>query len=220
MISRTVLSSSAFRDARTGRTDRSCRTARSTTCRRPTSGPGASWFVSHGHRCGVEDFALFGHSFGALVMLETARRLERIHAPTGRALVAVAACAAPHLPPFARFDEMAPMQVAEALQDLGGLDFSGPRGDEPAALVLPSLSADCRASTRYPDAPGQGTIGSPILAQSGTLDPAVTTEKMAPWRDYTDSGSAVRAHAGGHSFPPESDLPLREMVEWTPEPRR
>ncbi|MEU9479456.1 alpha/beta fold hydrolase [Streptomyces sp. NPDC048191] len=165
----------------------------------------------------ADDYALFGHSFGALVMLETARRLERIHAPAP-ALLAVAACAAPHVPAFMRFDEMEPRRIAEALRDLGGLDFSGPLGDELAALVLPALSADCRASTRYLDAPGQGTVACPILAMGGTLDPAVTRERTAAWRGYTDSGCAVREYAGGHFFPLESDLPLRAVVDWKPGP--
>ncbi|MER6088019.1 thioesterase II family protein [Streptomyces bluensis] len=162
---------------------------------------------------GVDDYALYGHSFGALVTLETARRLDRMHAPAP-ALLAVGACAAPHLPQAVRFDEMEPMEIAEALRNLGGLNFSGPLGDKVAAVVLPSLSADCRASTRYLDAFGEGKIASPILAQGGVLDPAVTMAKVAAWCDYTDSGFAARAYAGGHFFPLESDLPLRAVVDW------
>ncbi len=169
---------------------------------------------------GADDYALYGHSFGALVALETARRLDRGHAPAP-ALLAVAACAAPHLPQAVRFDEMEPMEIAEALRNLGGLNFSGPLGEKVAAVVLPSLSADCRASTRYLDAfgaCGAGRIASPILAQGGTLDPAVTREKVAAWRDHTDSGFAAQEYAGGHFFPLESELPLRAVVDWRPAP--
>ncbi|MGW3949490.1 thioesterase II family protein [Streptomyces sp. NPDC004752] len=164
---------------------------------------------------GVDNYALYGHSFGALVALETARRLDRMHAPAP-ALLAVAACAAPHLPQAVRFDEMAPREIAEALRNLGGLNFSGPLGDRVAAVVLPPLSADCRASTRYLDSFGAGKVASPILAQAGALDPAVPRERVAAWRDYTDSGFAVRSYAGGHFFPLESDLPLRAIIEWEP----
>jgi surfactin synthase thioesterase subunit len=37
-------------------------------------------------------------------------------------------------------------------------------------------------------------------------------EKMASWRDYTDSGFVAWEYAGGHFFPVESDLPLRAVV--------
>lgn len=161
------------------------------------------------------DYALFGHSFGALVMLETARSLERIHAPAP-AVLAVAACVPPHLPAFARWDEMEPAEMAEALQDLGGLDFSGQRGERLRPLVLPALAADCRASTRYLDAPGRGAVHSPILAMSGSRDPAVTVEGMAGWREYTDSSFSAREYPGGHFFPLESELPLRTVIDWEP----
>jgi pyochelin biosynthesis protein PchC len=163
------------------------------------------------------DYALVGHSFGALVMLETARSLARIHAPAP-ALLAVAACVPPHLPAFTRFDEMEPAQIAESLRDLGGPDFSGPRGEKLAALVLPPLTADCRASTRYLDGPGRGCVPSPILAMAGALDPVATLDKMAAWRDYTDSSFTAIEYPGGHFFPLESDPPLWTVADWKPTP--
>lgn len=159
------------------------------------------------------DFALFGHSFGALVMLETARALERKHAPAP-AVLAVAACAPPHLPGLDRFDELAPAQIFDVLHGLGGMDFSGPRGDQLKPLVLPALTADARASTRYLDAPGQGTITAPILAMGASHDPAVALTRLAEWSSYTGSGAVVREYPGGHFFPLESDLPLRAVLDW------
>jgi pyochelin biosynthetic protein PchC len=164
-----------------------------------------------------ENYALFGHSFGALVMLETARSLERMHAPAP-AVLAVAACLPPHLPAFDRFDEMTPAQIVEVLQNLGGLDLSGPRGERLRPLILPALIADCRASTRYLDAAGRGTVHSPIVAMGGSRDPAVAVERMAGWREYTDAGFSAQEYPGGHFFPLESELALRTVIDWHPDP--
>lgn len=161
----------------------------------------------------VEDYALFGHSFGALVMLETARRLERMHVPAP-ALLAVAGCPSPHASSLVRFGDLEPADLAEVLRGSGRLDLSDPLGDELAALVLPSLDADCRAVAHYLDAPGPEVVASPILAMNGASDLVVTVEKMASWRECTQSDFVMREYAGGHFFPLESDLPLRAVVEW------
>ncbi|GAB2727676.1 thioesterase II family protein [Kitasatospora kifunensis] len=168
---------------------------------------------------GVGDFALYGHSFGALVALETTRMLDRLGAPAP-ALLAVAACAAPQLPQAVRFDALGPTEIADTLRNLGGLNFSGPLGAEMAAAVLPALTADCRACTRYLDAVGQDAISCPIVAQGGTLDPAVPMERVTAWRDCTTAGFAAQAYPGGHFFPLESDLPIREVVNWQPDQAR
>ncbi|MDE0775683.1 MAG: alpha/beta fold hydrolase [Nocardioides sp.] len=160
-----------------------------------------------------EDYALFGHSFGALVMLEVARILVRAGAPAP-AVVALAACAPPHLSAFARFDEMTPTQIVEALADLGGLDLHGERGERLLPLVLPALAADSRASARYARTAERAAISSPVLAMCGSHDVAVTTHQAAGWGDYTDAGLVVTEYPGGHFFPLESDLPLRAVVEW------
>lgn len=159
---------------------------------------------------GADDYALFGHSFGALVMLETARRLER--RPRPPALLAVAACSPPHLP-TPGFDGMSPAEIAEAFQDLGRMDFSGPLGEKLAALILPALTADCRAFSKYLDAPDTRPVGVPILAMSGTLDTVIPAERTAAWRRYTRSGFTPLEFDGGHFFPIESDLPLRAVID-------
>ncbi len=159
------------------------------------------------------DYALFGHSFGGLVMLETARRLERIGAPPP-AVLAIAACAPPHLPAFARYDELEPAEIVEALQELGGLDFSGRRGELLKPLVLPALAADARACTRYLDDADGDRIACPILAMSGSHDPALTSEEAAGWREYTAAAFETREYPGGHFFPQESALPLSAVVHW------
>jgi len=162
----------------------------------------------------TKDYALFGHSFGALVMLEVARGLERAQAPAP-AVLTVAASAPPHLPPFARYDEMEPAEIIETLRDLGGLDFSGPRGERLKPLVLPALTADTRAWTRYLDGPVRGAVSCPILAMCGSHDPALTIEEAAGWRDYTAATFEARRYPGGHFFPIESEQPLSTVVHWT-----
>ncbi|MGH3167638.1 MAG: thioesterase II family protein [Trebonia sp.] len=168
---------------------------------------------------GAGDYALFGHSFGALVMLETARRLEQLHARTP-ALLAVAACPSPRVSSGVPFGKLEPADLATALRGSGRLDSADPLGDELAALVMPSLDADCGAVARYLGAPGHGEVASPILAMGGALDQIVTVEKMASWRECTQSDFEFREYPGGHFFPLESDLPLRAVAEWRRGPGR
>lgn len=164
---------------------------------------------------GAGDYALFGHSFGAALMLETARRLERIGAPPP-ALLAVAGFAPPHVTLPVQLHGLTDAEVAKAVQDLGGLEFSGPRADELKARVLPALGADFRALARYLDAPGEGVVATPILAMTGALDTSVSLAELASWRSYTTARFEAREFAGGHFFPLESDVPLRAVADWTP----
>jgi surfactin synthase thioesterase subunit len=162
---------------------------------------------------GAEDYALFGHSFGALVMLETARRLEAMNGPAP-ALLAVAACPSPRASSSPRYGEVEPAELARVLRISGRLDSSDPLGDELAALVLPSLDADIRAVARYLDARDHGVVASPILAMNGALDATVPAERMVSWHECTQSDFVVQEYGGGHFFPLESDRPLRAVVEW------
>ena len=161
------------------------------------------------------DYALFGHSFGAALMLETARRLDRIGAPPP-AVLAVAGFAPPHVPLPVQLAGMTDAEVAEAVGDLGGLDLSGSRADELKRLVLPALGADFRALARYLDAPGEGAVATSISAMTGAFDPSLSFAELASWREYTTARFEAREFAGGHFFPLESDAPLRSVAEWAP----
>lgn len=162
---------------------------------------------------GVDDYALFGHSFGSLVMWEAARLLEKreVAAP---AVLAVAACPAPVASSSLELHMVRPADLAEEWRLAGRLDLSDPLADELAALVLPTLAADCAAVARYLDGSAREPVAVPILAMSGQLDASAPPEKLALWRGCTRSDFTLREYDGTHFFPLESDQPLRTVLDW------
>lgn len=160
----------------------------------------------------VDDYALFGHSFGAMVMLETTRALEDLGAPPP-AVLTVAACIPPHLPSVVRFEEMDDDEIVVALANLGGVDLRGEVGRELASLVLPALRADCRAFSRYLGTAGDRPVGCPVLALCGSTDDGVPLAKVVEWNRYTRAGFTAREIPGDHFFPVRSEDALRAGLE-------
>jgi surfactin synthase thioesterase subunit len=142
---------------------------------------------------------LFGHSLGALVAFEVARRLR--DAPGLRHLVASGA-SAPALMPSARVVRAARLQgreFAEAVGAFGGLPPEIVAAEELHDLLLPGVQADFRlvAGYRYrPAAPLP--VGVTVI--NGLDDDHVTPERLAGWAD--ESATPLRRHwaPGGHFY--------------------
>jgi surfactin synthase thioesterase subunit len=142
-------------------------------------------------------FAIFGHSMGALLAREVARRVP---AHLLR-LIVVAGAAPPHRP----VPSLAGASEAELVRTLGEW------GGTPAAvladpavfrLFLPCLRADFAVadSGRRPFAPDE-LIDTPILALAGTSDPAAPPHTCAEWGRWTRADCTVHVVDGGHFFP-------------------
>lgn len=159
-----------------------------------------------------KEYALFGHSFGGLVMLEAARTLLRDYG-SHPVVLAVAGCTPPHLRRSRRWERLDDEALTTMVRDLGGPDFDGPDGKALAEIVFPPLRADLRVYDDYLKDPGGG-VNCPILALSGSRDGWATTEKMTSWSDYTDQDFVVRRYEGGHYFAMESSEPLSEALRW------
>ena len=144
--------------------------------------------------------ALFGHSMGALLSFEVARRLRAAAAPP--LMLAVSGWRGPSLPD--RFPRIAHLPLEDfvvAVQDR----FSGiPRAvlDDPelVSLLIPTLRADVALVERYQyreDVP----LPCPIAAYAGASDPH-TQPKTTCWRGggRRRVGCEARLFAGGHFF--------------------
>lgn len=142
---------------------------------------------------------LFGHSLGALLAFEVARRLRGLGA-LGH-LVA-SGCAAPSLLPSARVRRAAALEgraFAEAVEFFGGLPPNVLADDELCQLLLPGVQADLRlvAGYRYEaDAP----LDVRLSLVNGRDDPHVTAATLQPWE--TESRHAPVRHwiDGGHFY--------------------
>jgi surfactin synthase thioesterase subunit len=154
-------------------------------------------------------YALFGHSMGAVVAYELARRLARSPGLRQPEHLFVAAHRGPHLP--APVPGPAPSTSDASTSDLSDVDllalvraFGGVPAavlDEPAAAaeLLRVLRADFTASLGYRYRPGE-PLYCPVSALGGADDALVPRAALAAWQRHTRRPVRVRILAGGHFF--------------------
>ncbi|WP_168583125.1 type I polyketide synthase [Gephyromycinifex aptenodytis] len=150
--------------------------------------------------CFDKPFAFVGHSVGALVAYETARRLGELGLPTPLRLFASAhhaphAVAAPE-PMYQLPDE----DLIDVVGNLGLVPQEALADPELLALILPPLRADFALSETY-RAPERSTaLPCPITALGGTHDPLLSPDDLQEWQAYSAEGFAVRTFEGDHFY--------------------
>lgn len=139
---------------------------------------------------------LYGHSLGALVAFEVARRL-----PAPGDLV-VSGLGAPSLMPTRRAVEIARLDgraLVEAVASYGGLPSELLAIRDAHHLLLPGLRADFRLIQSYQYVAGPPLTGS-LTIINGRDDPNVSTEVLAPWAREFASPPRYHWADGGHFF--------------------
>ncbi|MFD7667992.1 thioesterase II family protein [Streptomyces sp. NPDC059788] len=142
---------------------------------------------------------LFGHSMGASVAFETARRLADLGRPAPRRLVVSGRRA----PSMFRAEKLLHQGTdEELLAEVGRLDGTHSRLlDEPdlVRLILPAIRNDYRAIELYrPDA--DAVLDIPLLCLTGDADPRVTREEAAAWKAHTLAEYHEETFSGGHFY--------------------
>lgn len=154
-----------------------------------------------------EEYALCGHSLGALVAFELVRVLRARGLGLPRAMI-VCAARAPHHPPDRPLLHPLPKEtfVAEIERRYGAIPAEIRGNSEFLDLVLPPLRADLEMyeTYRYASAP---PLGVPILALGGAGDATVSPAQLRAWRAHTSAGFHAEILPGGHFFP-QDDVPL------------
>ncbi|NEB13954.1 thioesterase [Streptomyces coelicoflavus] len=145
----------------------------------------------------AHDYALFGHSMGALLAYEVACVLRRRARPTPRHLF-VSGSRAPHLYGDRADHTLSDAALREVIRDLGGLGDTDTLGAAYFDRRLPVLRADLRACERYGWHP-RPPLDCPTTAFSATEDPIATPEMVEAWRHHT-TGSFLRRHLPGNHF--------------------
>lgn len=145
-------------------------------------------------------YALFGHSMGALVAYETARRLARGPAGPPVRLFASARRAPGLEGPPSGTHLLDDDGLVAVIEKLGGT----PPGllDDPdlRSLVLPAVRGDYRLIDTYrPVAPEP--LDVPITALAGADDPSVTPAEVDRWGGLTTRGHVLEVLPGDHFFP-------------------
>ncbi|MFE4392344.1 thioesterase [Kitasatospora xanthocidica] len=141
--------------------------------------------------------ALFGHSMGAVVGFEVARRLEDLGTPP------VALFASGRRAPSRHRDEDVHLRgvdgIVAELRKLDGTDPRALQDPELLRMILPAVRADYKAVETYRYRPGP-PLSCPVDVLVGDSDEKATVDEAGSWRDHTTGGSALHVFPGGHFY--------------------
>ncbi|UNS95884.1 thioesterase domain-containing protein [Streptomyces tubbatahanensis] len=156
---------------------------------------------------------LFGHSFGAVVAYETARRLTAWGAAPDH--LVVSGRRAPSLPSSGDMHTRPDDDLVAELVRLGGT-----RGDVLADsavrdVYLPAVRADFKLAETY-HRPASPPLGCPVTAVIGRTDTEVDEAQARVWDAHTTGPFALHAFPGGHFyFTPRREPVLRLLADIT-----
>jgi natural product biosynthesis luciferase-like monooxygenase protein len=158
-------------------------------------------------------FALHGHSVGALVAFELARRLreqghEAVH-------LFVAAQHAPHLPfPYPALQTLDGAEAVQLLRSLApeaapGMEFDPERASRPQLDGLrDSIALQSTNFTWVPGAP----LACPLAVFGATSEPVLTRDHLAAWQAHTTGTFELRMLEGPHVFTATQEAALIETI--------
>jgi medium-chain acyl-[acyl-carrier-protein] hydrolase len=154
-------------------------------------------------------FALFGHSMGAMISFELARRLREQGQPQPARLF-VSGRRAPQLPHDDPISYNLPdAELGQELLRLNGTPKEVLEHPELMELMLPLLRADFSVVETYVYRPGVPP-DCPLTVFGGLRDAEVSREQLEAWREQTAGEFTLRMLPGDHFFlnEPQSQLLL------------
>jgi surfactin synthase thioesterase subunit len=144
-------------------------------------------------------FAFFGHSMGAAVAYEMARRFSVAAAGPPRCLV-VSGRQPPFLPSRVPPVHGLPAnQLLARVSRLNGTPAELLADQEVLAAFLPGLRADFELNETYRPAP-HPRLAVPVAAFAADHDPLVTPADMLAWQQLTTGGFGARVFPGDHFY--------------------
>ncbi|MFF6907075.1 thioesterase II family protein [Streptomyces sp. NPDC012389] len=158
--------------------------------------------------------ALFGHSMGASLSFEVARRLERRGVPPF-ALV-VSGRPAPHRLREGRLHLGSDEQLIAEIARLNGTVPAFLDDAELLDMWLPVIRTDYQVIEKYRYEPGP-PLTVPITAHVGLSDPKAPIEDVRAWEEHTTGAFALHTHPGGHFYLGGPDSPLFPHLARLPE---
>ena len=144
-------------------------------------------------------YAFFGHSMGAIVCYELARRLRDANAPVPAHLF-LSARAAPQLQEVSELRNLDGDAFIDRLHELyGAVPEAIRKSTELQEVFLPILRADVTLLETYTVTPGQ-PLDCGITVFGGADDPAISATMLAGWQQCTSAGFSQHEFLGGHFF--------------------
>jgi surfactin synthase thioesterase subunit len=140
---------------------------------------------------------LFGHSMGALIGFEVARRLEADGAGPVRLF------ASGRRAPSTYRDEQVHLRddagILAEVRKMNGTASAVLGDDELMRAALPALRADYQATETYSCAPDT-TVNCPITVLTGDSDPKTSMDEASAWAAHTSGPFDLQVFSGGHFF--------------------
>jgi surfactin synthase thioesterase subunit len=144
-------------------------------------------------------FAFFGHSMGALISFELARRLRKQNSPSPIQMF-VSGHRAPHLPiSHFRLHHLPEPALLQGLRHLNGTPEQVLQNAELVELLLPIVRADLAICENYQYQP-EDPLDCPIAAFGGLQDSMVSPDDLASWHAQTTRPFTLNLYPGDHFF--------------------
>ncbi|TLQ47188.1 thioesterase II family protein [Streptomyces marianii] len=140
---------------------------------------------------------LFGHSLGATVAFEVARRMEADGIELAHLFVS--SRRAPDLNRNERVYERGDQELIKQIRSLSGTAPDVFDDPDMTAMVLPAIRSDYKAAETYMYQPGP-KLTCPVTALIGDADPMVSAEEATAWSQHTGGAFELRIWPGGHFY--------------------
>ncbi len=139
--------------------------------------------------------AFFGHSMGALLAFEVARRFEAAGTPI--CALFVSACAAPGRSGYEYIPE-SDRGLLNVVNEMTGANPEFLENEDFASKILPTLRG-FRAIVNY-RCPPESTVSCPLFAYLADSDDVATYDKVVPWAERTTAEFTARVFTGHHFY--------------------
>ncbi|MEV6774785.1 thioesterase II family protein [Streptomyces syringium] len=139
----------------------------------------------------------FGHSMGALVAFEVARRMERDG--QGPARLVASGRRAPSRYRDENVHRRDDDGIVAELREMSGTDTRVLGDEEMLRMVLPAIRADYRAVETYRSEPG-ASVRCPVTVMVGDDDPRTSLDEAEDWKGHTTGAFDMQVHTGGHFY--------------------
>ncbi|WP_067460479.1 thioesterase II family protein [Actinomadura macra] len=143
---------------------------------------------------GAAPASYFGHSMGAVVAFEVARRLT-VTPP----VLFAAGRKAPSRSAQERVHPMSDEEILADVERLGGMDARQLQSRALTRMVLPVLRGDYQAIDTYTYEPGP-PLACPVVVLAGDDDPMTPVEDALAWQAHGAEGGEHHVLPGGHFF--------------------